>query len=186
MLDSFDHRSGEELGDERASLLGENIEGEGGGLGNGEEEEEFQDRSYSEGSMMSKIYSVEPVLQSDGSPFSLPSVRRPTTGALADGHGMRVNEWQCDFPGCSRVFREQHSRNRHRKYHFKPFKCPKPSCKDKNIAFSLEKDLKRHRLSHEGKRYFCPHPGCACATSGRFTGFARIDNWRRHLETLHS
>jgi len=183
--DGFDHGSEEELSDERASLLAEDAEVGGGALEIGREEEEFQDRSCSAKSVMSEVCTAEPVLQSNGNPLPSPSVQEPTTGALAGGYDMHMNEWKCDFPSCSRVFHKRHDRNCHRKYHFKPFKCPEPLCKAKNVAFSLAKDLKRHRLSHEGKRYFCPRPGCACAASGKFTGFVRIDNWRRHLEKLH-
>jgi hypothetical protein len=110
MLDSFDHGREEEPGDERASLLGEDVEGGGGGLKIGEEEEEFQDRSCSEESVMPEIYSAEQVLQSDGSPLSSPPVQEPTTGALAGGDDMRMNKWQCDFPSCSRVFHKRHDR----------------------------------------------------------------------------
>jgi hypothetical protein len=97
MLDSFDHGREEEPGDERASLLGEGVEGGGGGLEIGEEEEEFQDSSCSEEPVMPEIYSAEQVLQSDGSPLSSPPVQEPTPGALAGGDDMRMNKWQCDF-----------------------------------------------------------------------------------------
>src|SRR6266536_5862039 len=50
--------------------------------------------------------------------------------------------------------------SRHKKYHRRPFKCSIPSCKARNVGFSLEKDLVRHQSSHEGERYFCPHIGC--------------------------
>jgi hypothetical protein len=110
MLDSFDHRSEEELSDERASLLGEDVERGGGGLEIGEEEEEFQDRSCSVESIMSKIYSAEPVLHSDGSLLSSPSIQEPTTGALVGEDDIRMNKWKCDFPSCSRVFHKRHDR----------------------------------------------------------------------------
>jgi hypothetical protein len=60
--------------------------------------------------MMSKIYSAEPVLQSDGRPLPSPPVQEPTTGILAGGDDMRMNEWQCDFPSCNRVFHKRHDR----------------------------------------------------------------------------
>ncbi|KAH6692769.1 hypothetical protein BKA61DRAFT_584654 [Leptodontidium sp. MPI-SDFR-AT-0119] len=80
MLDGFDHREDEEPGDERLSLLGEDTEKGGERLGNGEEEEEFQGRSCSDKSVMSKIDSPETVLRKNGSPTWSPSVEESTTG----------------------------------------------------------------------------------------------------------
>ena len=112
MLDSFDHRKGEEPGDERSSLLGEDTEKGGERLGNGEEEEEFQGRSCSDESVMSKIDSPETVLRKNGRHMSSPSVEESTTGhALAivgEGH-METNEWQCDYPSCGRLFQKRHN-----------------------------------------------------------------------------
>ena len=79
-----------------------------------------------------------------------------------------------------------HLNSRHKKYHLKPFKCAMPSCAVQNVAFSLAKDLLRHQKSHAYVRYFCDHVGCFAAVGGKFTGFAREDNWRRHLKMQHS
>ncbi|KAH6712161.1 hypothetical protein BKA61DRAFT_80824 [Leptodontidium sp. MPI-SDFR-AT-0119] len=189
MLDGFDHREDEEPGDERLSLLGEDTEKGGERLGNGEEEEEFQGRSCSDKSVMSKIDSPETVLRKNGSPTSSPSVEESTTGhapaLVGEGH-METNERQCDYPSCGRLFQKRHDLNRHKKYHFKPFKCPTPSCAARNVAFSLAKDLLRHQRSHSDERHFCPHVGCFAAVGGKFTGFARDDNWRRHLKNQHT
>lgn len=186
-LDSFDHREGEEPSDERLSLLGEDTE-RGERLGNGEEEEEFQARSDSNESMMSEIGGPKAVLRKNSSSMSSPSVEEPTTDhaplLVGDGH-METNEWQCDYPSCGRLFQKRHNLNRHKKYHFKTFKCPTPSCAARNLAFSLAKDLVRHQRSHSDERYFCHHVGCSAAAGGRFTGFAREDNWRRHLKAQH-
>jgi len=111
MLDSFDHREGEEPGDERSSLLGEDTERGGGRLGNGEEEEEFEARSRSDESVMSEIDSLETVLWKNSSPMSSPSVEESTTGhapaLVGEGH-METNEWQCDYPSCGRLFQKRH------------------------------------------------------------------------------
>jgi hypothetical protein len=60
MLDGFDHgREEGEPGDERTSLLGENIEGGREGRKSGEQDGEFWDRSCSEESMMSDVGSQD-------------------------------------------------------------------------------------------------------------------------------
>ena len=88
--DSFDHGGEGESGGERASLLGEGIEG----VDIGEEEEEFQDRSCSESNEMSAISSSEPVLQSDATSLLSPSVEGSAVGqaSLAGEHSMRTDE----------------------------------------------------------------------------------------------
>ena len=111
MLDSFDHRKGEEPSDERSSLLGEDTKkrrreigkwgGRGGVLG----------RSCSDESVMSKIDSPETVLRKNGSPMSSPSVEESTTShalALVGEGRMEMNEWQCDYPSCGRLFQKRH------------------------------------------------------------------------------
>jgi len=99
----------------------------------------------------------------------------------AEGDTRDESLWHCDFQNCRRVFQKRHDLNRHKKYHFKPFKCLKPACLADKVAFSLAKDLTRHQKSHGGERYFCPYIGCTSTTGGSFTGFTRIDNWRRHM-----
>jgi hypothetical protein len=109
MLDSFDHgREEGEPGDEKASLLDENIEGAGEGCKTGEEEEEFWDRSCLERSMMSELGSPEPVLRSDESPLSSLSVQEPTVGTIEGEDGTPIIDWQCDFLGCDRRFPKRH------------------------------------------------------------------------------
>jgi hypothetical protein len=110
MLDSFDHREGEEPSDERSSLLGGDTE-RGERFGNGEEEEEFPARSCSDESMISEIDSPETVLRKNGSPMSSPSVEESTTSHtpfVGKGH-METNKWRCDYPSCGRLFRKRHN-----------------------------------------------------------------------------
>lgn len=75
--------------------------------------------------------------------------------------------------------------SRHNKYHSRPHKCLVPSCAELDVAFSLAKDLRRHQRTHSDERYFCPHPDCFSAVGGKFRGFSRLDNWRRHLMKQH-
>jgi hypothetical protein len=109
MPDSFDRRRGEESGDERSSLLGE--ETEGGRLEKGEEEEEFQARPYSDGSVISDKDKTETVLPNNDSSMSSPSHGESTEGralALFGGGQMKTNDWQCDYPNCGRLFQKRH------------------------------------------------------------------------------
>jgi len=132
MLDSFDHRVGEEPGDERLSLLGEGSKV--GRSRNGEEEEEFQARPSSDESANSNL-------------TSSPSLGESTAGhppALVGEGQMKTYDSQCDFTDCGRRVQKRYDLNRHKKYHVKLFKCLKPSCAAHNLAFSLAKDLRRH------------------------------------------
>jgi hypothetical protein len=102
MLDSFDHREGEEPSDKRSSLLGEDTERGGERLGNGEEEEELQARSNSDESVISEIGSPEAVLRKNGGPMSSPSVEESTTGPtpalVGEGHMDPIVVWYYHFP----------------------------------------------------------------------------------------
>jgi hypothetical protein len=110
MRDSFDHRGSEEPNDERSSLPGKGIESVGKGLGIGEEEEEFQTRSYSDDSMISETPGPERMPQT-ASAMSLPFTQDPTMGPapalVGEGH-LGTNDWRCDFPGCGRCFQKRH------------------------------------------------------------------------------
>ena len=107
--DSFDHGREGQSSDERTSLLGE--ETEEVDLGKEEEEEEFQDGSCSESNGMSDNSSPEPVLQSDATSLSPPSIEGSNADRVAShvgGHGMGTDEWECDFPSCGRAFQKRH------------------------------------------------------------------------------
>lgn len=100
--DGFDHR---EPGQRAPTLPGEDTDLGGKEMGNGEEEEEFQARHYSDDSVMSEMANLERILPVNGSPmplamgFAPPPVSEDCT---------ERNEWQCDYPSCGRQFRKRH------------------------------------------------------------------------------
>jgi hypothetical protein len=113
MWDSFDHGREGQSSDERASLLGEETEEVDlqKEEEEEEEEEEFQDRSCSESNGMSDNSSPEPVLQSDATSLSPPSIEGSNADRVAShagGHGMGTDEWECDFPSCGRAVQKRH------------------------------------------------------------------------------
>ncbi|KAI8152723.1 Transcriptional factor SWI5 [Colletotrichum sp. SAR 10_71] len=73
----------------------------------------------------------------------------------------------------------------HERYHIKEYRCDEAGC-DK--AFATQKDLKRHKKTHEtldgdSAGYRCRVPGCRKAKTGHV--YNRRDNFVRHLRTKH-
>ncbi|RFU27846.1 hypothetical protein B7463_g8482, partial [Scytalidium lignicola] len=103
--------------------------------------------------------------------------------ALTEGTSSRAKSLlPCTQPGCKSEFKDRHALNHHLRYHQKRYECPHPSHTEK-VAFSLEKDLKRHQKTHnseserELERHYCQYCG---------EGFTRADNKKRHEDTKHS
>ncbi|KAJ0377816.1 hypothetical protein COL26b_004027 [Colletotrichum chrysophilum] len=74
---------------------------------------------------------------------------------------------------------------KHERYHIKEYRCDEAGC-DK--AFATQKDLKRHKKTHEtldgdSAGYRCRVPGCRKAKTGHV--YNRRDNFVRHLRTKH-
>jgi hypothetical protein len=129
------------------------------------------------------------------------STEAPSTSASTGTASAK--EWHCDFSSCDKSFTHRHKLkyvhfvprvfysnkltrpSRHRKSHFKPYRCPDPLC---SKAFSWRRDLNRHQATastHTGRRFSCQHHGCSCPTSGAEGGFTRMDNLMRHARNRH-
>eukprot|EP00188_Purpureofilum_apyrenoidigerum_P000835 Plantae.Rhodophyta-Purpureofilum_apyrenoidigerum.ctg14151.p1 GENE.Plantae.Rhodophyta-Purpureofilum_apyrenoidigerum.ctg14151~~Plantae.Rhodophyta-Purpureofilum_apyrenoidigerum.ctg14151.p1 ORF type:complete len:177 (-),score=16.04 Plantae.Rhodophyta-Purpureofilum_apyrenoidigerum.ctg14151:458-988(-) len=57
--------------------------------------------------------------------------------------------YQCDYPGCSRLFPRNYNLQVHRRVHYehKPFECPHEACPK---AFRWKSSLQCHMISHKG------------------------------------
>ncbi|KAI9833792.1 MAG: hypothetical protein M1819_003526 [Sarea resinae] len=58
-------------------------------------------------------------------------------------------------------------------------------CAECGRTFQDKHGLKRHKLTHGANRFVCPAPFCKYGVDGEKGGFARRDNGRRHLASLH-
>lgn len=105
------------------------------------------------------------------------------TSASASNVTASAKKWQCDFLSCDKSFTHRHKLNRHKRSHFKPYRCPDSLC---SRAFSWRKDLNRHQATHIGRRFYCQHQDCSCLTSSAEGGFTRMDNLMRHIRNRHS
>jgi hypothetical protein len=112
-----------------------------------------------------------------------------------------LDKFLCNYPKCGQSFTHRHklkyvyeptlsryrlvhkltSPSRHRKYHFRLYRCLEPLCAAQQVAFSLKKDLIRHQRKHNGQRVYCYNAGCS---SGK-TGFTQMDNLKRHIAAQH-
>ncbi|KAK1831485.1 hypothetical protein QBC39DRAFT_351429 [Podospora conica] len=88
--------------------------------------------------------------------------------------------WPCKE--CDKEFQDETARNKHLRYHSRPFLCPLEGCL---ARFSVAKDLRRHynTRSHIGqgiKELMCSEKGC----SFKYNEY-RKDSYRRHLRLIH-
>ncbi|KAF8856399.1 hypothetical protein BDZ45DRAFT_476037 [Acephala macrosclerotiorum] len=95
------------------------------------------------------------------------------------------DEWSCSYPNCGRTFTRRHKLNRHQKYHSKLHRCLEATCRARDVAFSLEKDLVRHQAQHNGRRFYCHYDECSHSVNGAQGGFTRRDNLKRHITNQH-
>ncbi|KAN0110733.1 hypothetical protein V8E51_007120 [Hyaloscypha variabilis] len=125
--------------------------------------------------------SISPPLQSRSKiPECVPELARPEPEIEA--HALR-NQFQCPNPSCSRTFTQQFKLNHHLRYHQKPKQCPTCS-KNFGITTHLERHINSAHLST--KIWYCPNETCKYSRAAGKGGFARKDNWRRHVKGKHS
>ncbi len=85
------------------------------------------------------------------------------------------------------------SRSKHQRYHDKMHACEETAC---GKAFATQKDLKRHKMTHDklgssagskaggaASGYRCNVSGCVKARSGHV--YNRKDNFDRHMHSKH-
>lgn len=111
-------------------------------------------------------------------------------------------DWiSCEFAGCQRTFTQRHIYkwvfliqlskafthsntifSKHKKSHEHPEHCS--MC---GRGFENNKDVRRHiKDKHQStKDFHCLVTGCKYAHGGRRDGFARKENWKRHLRNQH-
>ncbi|KAL0939569.1 uncharacterized protein CTRU02_206179 [Colletotrichum truncatum] len=109
----------------------------------------------------------------------------PAAAAIVGGIDISRLRFECRWQNCGKVFRRPSDLTKHERYHIKEYLCDEVGC-DK--AFATQKDLKRHKMTHEtldgnSAGYRCRVAGCRKAKTGHV--YNRRDNFVRHLRTKH-
>ncbi|OBT94046.1 hypothetical protein VE01_07077 [Pseudogymnoascus verrucosus] len=110
---------------------------------------------------------------------STPHTSSSAFGSTASGN---IDWISCEFAGCQRTFTQRHIYNKHKKSHEHPEHCS--MC---GRGFETNKDVRRHiKDKHQStKDFHCLVTGCKYAQGGKRDGFARKENWKRHLRNQH-
>ncbi|KAF8854903.1 hypothetical protein BDZ45DRAFT_805455 [Acephala macrosclerotiorum] len=91
----------------------------------------------------------------------------------------------CDF--CPQTFQQRHQVNTHMKKHTLDFKCGVAGCTTDGFRYRKDRDRhvrEKHPETSESEPFFCPDRTCKHSRE-RGKGFARKDNYRRHVQKAH-
>ncbi|CZR66261.1 uncharacterized protein PAC_16162 [Phialocephala subalpina] len=91
----------------------------------------------------------------------------------------------CDF--CPQTFPQRHQVNTHMKKHTLDFKCDVAGCTSDGFRYRKDRDRhirEKHPEASDSQLFFCPEQTCKHSRE-RGKGFARKDNYRRHVKKAH-